>query len=354
MNQKIPDQPPVSASARATSFITSMWMFHTIRAATRYHLADLFLDGPRTIRELAAQTGTHPRSLFRLLRALASIETFEYLNPEEEDYLAARFGQSEFSRALASNSADSVTPLIHLFTAEWQQDAWQQLEKSLATGKPGLYLLTGQTPWERLQDHPAELEPFQHGMTWFRSQVDPAILASYPDFAHSRHIVDIGGGQGTFLLHVLQAYSHLTGTLFDLPSVIDQAHPDLMRHAEVTNRMQCVAGDFFDEETIPKGGDCYCLGQILQDWDDRHCLRILSNLRAVLSPSDRVLIMEPVVFPEKADVYSKFFDVQLMVALEGRTRTPREHERLLNAAGFTFSRVITTASIYSIVEGWPA
>lgn len=31
--------------------------------------------------------------------------------------------------------------------------------------------------------------------------------------------------KGTFLLHVVRAYSHLTGTLFDLPSVIDQAHP---------------------------------------------------------------------------------------------------------------------------------
>jgi len=44
----------------------------------------------------------------------------------------------------------------------------------------------------------------------------------------------------------------------------------------------------------------------------------------------------------------------MMVALAGRSRTPHEHEQLLNAAGFTFSRVITTPSIYSIVEGVPA
>src|SRR5262245_7834324 len=46
----------------------AIWGARAVYAAARLGLADLLADGPRTAGELAASTGTHDRSLYRLLR----------------------------------------------------------------------------------------------------------------------------------------------------------------------------------------------------------------------------------------------------------------------------------------------
>src|SRR4029077_10358110 len=47
-----------------------------IHVAATLGIADLLKDGPRCANDLAAATGTHPGSLYRLLRALAAVGVF--------------------------------------------------------------------------------------------------------------------------------------------------------------------------------------------------------------------------------------------------------------------------------------
>src|SRR5213595_3687794 len=47
-----------------------------IYVAARLNIADLLIDGPKTVDELALLSHTHPPSLYRLLRALASLGLF--------------------------------------------------------------------------------------------------------------------------------------------------------------------------------------------------------------------------------------------------------------------------------------
>lgn len=47
-----------------------------IYVAATLGIADLLKDGPKSIEELAETTGTHAPSLYRLLRALASVGIF--------------------------------------------------------------------------------------------------------------------------------------------------------------------------------------------------------------------------------------------------------------------------------------
>ena len=48
-----------------------------IHVAATLGLADELSDGPRSSDDLAAATGTHAASLYRLLRGLASVGVFE-------------------------------------------------------------------------------------------------------------------------------------------------------------------------------------------------------------------------------------------------------------------------------------
>ncbi len=354
-SQEEPHQSPkhLPAAIQVMNIMNGVLAFHAIRVAAKYNLAGIIEEhGPLTVAQLAEKTGTHTFSLFRLLRALASIGIFQELNPEEEDYLHVSFAQTDLSLALVPGLPDSMYDIAMLFDADWQQNPWRVLEQSVATGVPGLKILTGQDPWEYLRERPAERAQFQRAMTWLTRQVEAAILQSY-DFSSFRHVVDVAGGQGTLLMSILRMYPHLAGTLFDRPEIIDQVRPIIVQDPELAARCTVVPGNFFEADTLPHSGDCYYVKQIIQDWDDEHCIQILRNIRQSIQPEGRLLIIEQVIEAGAGGAYNKFFDLQMLAILEGRARTPREHERLLQSSGFRLVAVRPTPSTYSIVECLP-
>ena len=72
-----------------------------LHVAATLGLSDLLADGPRSVADLAAATGTDERTLLRLLRALASVGV--YAGGEE-----GRFTNTELGEALRSDAPRSV------------------------------------------------------------------------------------------------------------------------------------------------------------------------------------------------------------------------------------------------------
>lgn len=68
----------------------------------------------------------------------------------------------------------------------------------------------------------------------------PAILDAF-DFNGFRRVVDLGGGDGTFLAAVLHANLDSSGVLFDLPHVVAQSGPKLTA-PEISARVAAVGG----------------------------------------------------------------------------------------------------------------
>src|ERR1044071_7331898 len=56
--------------------ISGFWISRAIYVAAKLGIADLVKDEPKTASELAQETGTHAPSLYRVLRALASVNIF--------------------------------------------------------------------------------------------------------------------------------------------------------------------------------------------------------------------------------------------------------------------------------------
>ena len=49
-----------------------------------------------------------------------------------------------------------------------------------------------------------------------------AILMAY-NFRPFQHVVDIGGGLGSLSGGIMKSYNHIYGTIFDMPSVVQEA-----------------------------------------------------------------------------------------------------------------------------------
>jgi hypothetical protein len=153
------------------------------------------------------------------------------------------------------------------------------------------------------------------------------------------------------LTSVLSRYPSMRGVLFDVEHVIAGAGPRLAASG-VADRVTTVSGDFFT--AVPAGGDAYIMKHIIHDWYDDKAAIILRNIRAVLPPGGRVILIEAVLAPGNDPDFGKILDLEMLVMPGGKERTEAEFRALFAASGFSLSRILRTQSPLSVVEAKPA
>jgi ubiquinone/menaquinone biosynthesis C-methylase UbiE len=325
------------------------WIASSIQVAAYYGIADLLQDDPKSIAELAAATQTHPDSLYRLLRALTSVGFFEETNTDaavEE----RRFAQTPLSHYLCQDVPGSMYAMARQFGSEWEHRSWSELAYSIRTGQPAFDHVFGKSCWQYLaEDQPDEGAIFHQSMSAFSQTINEALVRAY-DFSGIQTLMDVGGGQGSFLLAVLQAHPALQGILFDHSQAIEGAR-ELIAQAGLEERCCVMAGDFFESLPSSPAVDACILKHVLHDWDDQHCLTILANCRRVLEPGKQLLIVELVLLDSHAPALGAFLDLEMLLNTYGRERTEQQYRTLLEQSGFMLRRIVPTDSSDSIIEG---
>lgn len=303
-------------------------------------IADLLANGPRSVDGLAAATKTHAPSLYRLLRALASIGIFA-----EDD--ERRFLLTPLAEPLRSDVPGSVLSFVRFMCAPMLLEPWGNLLYSVQTGRPAFDHVHGMSLYAYLAQHPDAAAVFHAGMSTMSRH--PAVLDAY-DFAGATVVVDVGGGDGTLLAGILRANPALHGILFDRPEIAEAARGHLEREG-LTDRCRVVGGSFF--ESVPEGGDLYILSDVVHNWGDDQVVTILANCRRAMPASGRLLVIQEVLPPGNEPALGKFADLNMLVVPGGRERTADEQRTVLAAAGFGLTRIIPTRDSYSIVEAVP-
>jgi hypothetical protein len=226
-------------------------------------------------------------------------------------------------------------------------------------GKPGAGVQAGLTGFEHLHGMSAwdsgaplsELDAASNPTTTDRSAETARVVAAAYDFSKFSTLVEVGGNQGTLLTAILSAHRSLRGVLFDRPHVVSSAG-SIMGAAGVADRCEIVAGDFF--KCLPSGGAAYLLKSILHNWDDEQAIAILTNCRRAMGQRGTLLLVEDVLTDGGAGASGPLTDRTTPASPARQDRTEPEYRALLATAGFGLSRVIPTATHFSIVEGLPA
>jgi hypothetical protein len=320
--------------------ITGYWTSQAIYVAAKLGVADLLKDGPRSCDALANSTETSRRELYRLLRYLASIGVFAELDN-------AFFELTPLSAYLQSETPSSLQSLIIYYGEETYQP-WGSLLHSIKTGETAFNHVHNGGVFQHFAQHPESAAVFNQAMTEYTAQESTAVINAY-DFSKFENIVDVGGGQGSFIATILKANDAPKGILFDLPQGIVGAKEHL-EQADLLDRCEIVEGDFF--ESIPSGSDAHVFKNILVNWDDEQCVEILRNCHHAMAENGRLIIVEvSVLSPKNAPSFSKLFDLHMLVMTGGRGRTEAEFQALFTATGFKLSNIIPTKSPVNIVEG---
>jgi len=319
--------------------ISGYWISQAVYVAAKLGLADLVKDSPRSADELAAATKTHAPSLYRLLRALASVGVFA----EDAQH---RFGLTPMAECLRSDLPGSQRGLA-VMNGEEHYRAYGELLYSVQTGKTGFEHLYGMGVFDYLTQHPEQARTFDEAMVGVHGRETAAMVEAF-DLTGVKVLADVGGGNGSLLTAVLQRYPNMQGILFDLPGVIERAKKNI-EAAGLVKRCQCVAGNFF--ESVARGADAYLMRHIIHDWDDERSTVILKNIHAVLPANGRVLVVENVIEPGNAPAFGKLLDLTMLVLPGGKERTAEEYRTLYAAAGFKLTRIVPTKADVSVIEG---
>jgi hypothetical protein len=330
MSRRDPPAPPVQDPAQlvadlARAHITARCL-HVIADCGA---ADAIGAAGATPAEIAAQTGLNADALDRMLRLLAAYGVFT----RGAD---GRYEHSAASLLLRSDDPRSQRAHVRMNGMPVFWDRYTELAATARTGRP-------QRDFASLVDylaaHPEESAIFNAAMVSKSRAVLPAVAAAY-DFAGFGTIVDVGGGRGHLLQLILDRTPQAKGILFELEHVI----------ADGTEapRFELAAGDFFNDP-LP-AADAYLLMDVLHDWDDVDAARILAAVRRAARPQSRVLVVETLVPDTAGPHFGKSLDITMLAVTGGRERTEAQYGVLLRGVGLQLTRVLPTASQYSIVE----
>jgi hypothetical protein len=334
--------PAVPAHVHMIQIGTAYWLSNLVYTAAKLGLADHLADGPKTAADLAPLTSTNARAMHRFMRTLAS---FGILTSND----AGAFALTELGATLKKNAPGSARATVLTMASPEFQQSFAAFEYSLQTGRPAMDKVFGMNLFEYLAERPELAAQFSESMVGIHGGEPPTVAAAY-DFSTAGTIVDVGGATGNMLAHILKRHPQPKGILFDRPHVVTDA-PALLGAHGVADRVSIAHGSFF--ESVPEGGDVYILSHIIHDWTEAQCHTILANCRKAMRPGAKLLIVEFVLPEGDTPHFGKLADMVMLTIPGGEERTPDEYRTLLDAAGFSMTRVVPTTSDVSIVEAVP-
>ncbi|HEY5411674.1 MAG TPA: methyltransferase [Caulobacteraceae bacterium] len=326
--------------ARVLGLITSAWPVQVIHVAVRLGLPDRLADGPGSSAALAEATGSHPRTLRRLLRAMAALG------------LCRQTGEDHFeltpAGGLLRTGAEGSVRGVALHYGERIWGALSQLDQSVKTGRP--WRISGASGFEHMASDPGQMAMFHQSMADRTGPAAQSLLEAY-DFSRFRILMDVGGSFGALLAAILEAHPQLTGQVLDLSALSDASNAYLASMG-VADRARFVGGSFF--EPVPSGADAYMLKSIIHDWDDAEAVQILRSCAAAAGREGRVLVIDRIA-PELAgedpvDLITFQGDMMMLTANGGMERTLNEFQALYDQAGLALRSVTQTASGFAVME----
>jgi ubiquinone/menaquinone biosynthesis C-methylase UbiE len=167
------------------------------------------------------------------------------------------------------------------------------------------------------------------------------VLAGAVDFRPFKRLLDVGGGSGAYDIELCRHYPHLRATVYDL-SFVTEIAAEKIAQAQLSDRIDTVAGDFFTDLGFPADHDAVLLSMILHDWDEVKNREILRKCHAALPSGGVVFISELLANNDKTGpAPAALMSLNMLIETEGgRNYTASEYSTWLEEAGFNNIQVV--------------
>lgn len=300
-------------------------------ACVRLDLFARLRAGPLPASMLAARASIPTEAMTTLLEAAASLRLLERRG--DERYGLGPLGAAvlgnpgiaamvEHHAALYADLADPVALLRGQGGDRRLARYWPYAGESAASG------LTREM-----------VSPYTALMSVSQPMVAEMVLGAY-SFSRHRCLLDVGGGDGSFLIAAARQAPALELRLFDLPGVAAIAREKFER--EGLGRRAIVAEGNFLSDALPSGADVVSLIRVVHDHDDDAVLNLFARVREALSEKGILVIGEPMSATSGVDSVSAYFNFYLHAMGSGRPRSFAALQKLLEQCGFVDVRLRKT------------
>ncbi|KAI9036881.1 S-adenosyl-L-methionine-dependent methyltransferase [Aspergillus affinis] len=278
-----------------------------------------------SVHELAQATGAHDVLLGRILRYLAAFS----LVAETSRRPRSRRG-SLFDVQLPAWAAlpDFLRESEYQNPSDRQRTAFQRAHH------------TDNTVFTWFMTHPGFSVDFSAWMaaqrngerTWLDVfPLDRLVMKTAPTSAPL--FVDIGGGVGHQCVALLERLPQLVGRV-----VLEDLAP-VVAHALPHPRVERLAHDFWTPQPV-MGATFYYLRNVLHDYPDEQCVKLLQLQRAAMGPDSVLLVDELICPPAGAPRAFVDMDIAVMACLAAQERTQEQWEHLFQSAGLYLVEVL--------------
>ena len=246
------------------------WATCTLHAAVKLDVFTAIGDQQITAGDIAQKLNVHKEGAVRLLNALTAMNL---LKKENDHFSNNRAGNTFLSKDSPGYIGHMITHHHHLV------ESWSKLDQAVKTG----------TPVRVRGSHTSSewRESFLMGMFNIAMSMAP-LLADTIDLSGRGHLLDLGGGPGTYAIHYCLKNPGLKATVYDLPTIRPFAEKTIERF-DLTDRIDFMDGNYVEED-IEGTYDVAWLSHILHGEGDKDCQRIIQKAVLALEPGGMIIV----------------------------------------------------------------
>lgn len=331
-----PTRPVARRHARELFDLVAGFVYsQVLHACVQLRLFEVLAEGPQALQPLAARLALTPDAARRLLDAAVALRLVEHRAGD-------RYGLGPLGAPLVGNLAIEAMVLHHAALYADLADPLALLRASTAVRGRGA--LAAYWAYDAAAQPGDAADPRVAAYSELMSISQPLVADEILDaYALRRHacLLDVGGGDGRFLVTAGQRTPALRLMLFDLPAVVGGARARFAA-AGIASRVDVFAGSFLTD-ALPKGADVASLVRVVHDHDDAQAMTILRAVHAALPAGGTLLLAEPMSGTRGAEAMGDaYFGFYLLAMGRGRPRSANELTRMLISAGFATVRLVPT------------
>ncbi len=293
----------------------SYWKTCALHAGVKLNLFSIVGDNELTAGDVASQLDAHVDGIERLLNALTAME----LMVKTGD----KFKNSDGAKAfLVKNAPGYIGYMImhhhHLM------ESWNRLDESVITGKPVRPRMAFSSEEWR--------ENFLMGMYNNAMSVAPKVVPEI-DLNGKRHLLDLGGGPGTYAIHFCLYNQKLKATVYDLPTTRPFAEKTIAGFG-LSHRIDFQDGDY-TKMGIKGKYDVAWLSHILHGESPETCLDIIQKTVAALDPGGMIIVHD-FILNDSMDgpLFPALFSLNMLLGTDGgRSYSESQIREMLSEAG---------------------
>jgi O-methyltransferase domain/Dimerisation domain len=250
----------------------SYWQTCTLHAAIRLDIFSIIGNRLLTSEDVSDMLQSNQRGVEMLLNALSAMNLLE---KKENTY-------SNTPLSLAFLVKNSSRYIGHIIMHHYHLvDSWNRLDVAVRTGQP-VRGRVSHTDEERR-------ESFLMGMFNLAMNLAPVLVPKI-NLSNRHHLLDFGGGPGTYAIHFCLNNPQLKATVYDLPTTRPFAEKTIAKF-NLQDRIDFKNGDYLEEE-IKGIFDVAWLSHILHGESFENGSKIVRKAVSSLEPGGLIIIHE--------------------------------------------------------------